>query len=380
MAVVLLLLSPRSGQAAAFVDAAERFVVVPDRVARVMTVSQPADVLVFVLAPDKLVNWSTPPARAQRAHLPTKFARLPVIAAAAEAARSVARLRPDLVIDCGPVSAEAAARADQIQQQTGVPYILLDNSIQTTPQTLRTIGAMLGAGERGDELAKYADYAIDVLRGTLLVAAADERPLVYYGRGPDGLETGLGGSQAVAAIDQAGVINVAARLGDGELTRVTRDQIFAWNPAIIIAEQRSFYNSLLHSAEWRGLAAVAKKRVYLAPADPFGWIDDPPGVNRIVGLYWLVALFYPTQYQQELGANVHDFYETFYKIKLTEKQIEALLRPAIATSAIAGGQVGVPILGAEPVPLPSTAPNPPPPTGRPPGRGGYGTPPLPNPQ
>jgi len=64
MAVLLLLLSPRPGQAAGFVDATERFVVVPDRVARVMTVSQPADVLVFVLAPNKLVNWSTPrPAR-----------------------------------------------------------------------------------------------------------------------------------------------------------------------------------------------------------------------------------------------------------------------------------------------------------------------------
>ena len=385
MAVLLVLLSPRSGQAAGFVDATERFVVVPDRVARVMTVSQPADVLVFVLAPDKLMNWSTPPARAQRAYLPAKLARLPVIAAAAdpaEAARSVARLRPDLVIDCGPVSPEAAARADQIQQQTGVPYIVLDNSIQTTPQTLRTIGAMLGVGERGDDLGKFADYAIDALRGTLLVAAPDERPLVYYGRGPDGLETGLFDSRATAAIDQAGVINVAARLGRGELTRVTRDQIFAWNPAIIIAEQRGFYNSLLHSAAWRGLAAVGKKRVYLAPADPFGWIDDPPGVNRVIGLYWLVGLFYPSQFQQELGANVQDFYEKFYRVKLTDKQVAALLRPAIGTSAIAGGQVAVPILGAEPVPLPSTAPNPPPPPGRPPGRGGLGTPalPPPNPQ
>src|SRR5215469_774242 len=395
MTVLPLLFIGHLGQAAGFVDAAERYVVVPDRAGRVMTANRPADVLVFVLAPEKLVGWSTPLTRAQRAYLPAKFARLPVIAGVAdpaEAARSVARLRPDLVIDCGPVSPETAARANQIQQQSGVPYIVLDNGIQTTPQTLRTIGAMLAAGERGDDLGKYADYAIDALRGTLLVAKADERPLVYYGRGPDGLETGLGGSQAVAAIDQAGVINVAARLGPGELTRVTRDQIFAWNPAIIIAEQSSFYNSLLHGAAWRGLAAVGNKRVYLAPADPFGWIDDPPGVNRIIGLYWLVALFYPSQYQQELGANVHDFYETFYKVKLTEKQIEALLRPAVGHTETAGGQVAVPILGAEPVPFPSTVPNPPPPTGRAPGRGGYGTPaqpggpgmpalpPLPNPQ
>src|SRR6516225_6224018 len=319
MTVLLLLLVPRAGQAAGFVDAAERYVVVPDRVSRVMTVSQPADVLVFVLAPDKLMNWSTPLARARRAYLPAKLARLPMIAAAdpAEVARSVARLRPDLVIDCGPVSPEAAARAEQIQQQTGVPYIILDNDIQTTPRTLRAIGAMLGAAERGNDLANYTDNAIDALRGRLLIAPADERPLVYYGRGPDGLETGLGGSQTMANIDQAGVINVAAHLGRGELTWVTRDQIFAWNPAIIIAQQRSFYLSVQRNTTWRGLSAVDSKRVYLAPGDPFGWIDDPPGVNRIIGLYWLTALFYPDQYQEDLRANVHDFYNRFYRIKLT---------------------------------------------------------------
>ena len=168
------------------------------------------------------------------------------------------------------------------------------------------------------------------LRGRLLIAPATERPLVYYGRGPDGLETGLAGSQVMADIDQAGVINVAARLGGGELTRVTRDQVFEWDPAIIIAQQRSFYDALLRSTAWRGLIAVASKRVYLAPADPFGWIDDPPGVNRIIGLYWLTALFYPDQYQEDLRTNARDFYDKFYGIKLTDRQLEALVRPAEA--------------------------------------------------
>ena len=51
------------------------------------------------------------------------------------------------------------------------------------------------------------------------------------------------------------MINVAARLGIGELTRVTRDQIFAWDPAIIIAQQPGFYTALQRDRAWRGLAA-----------------------------------------------------------------------------------------------------------------------------
>jgi iron complex transport system substrate-binding protein len=285
-------------------------------------------------------------------------------------------MHPDLIIEAGPVAPEAATRAEQVQQQTGVPYLVLDNSIEATPHNLRVIGALLGAIERGDDLAKYTDYAIDSMRGRLLIAPADERPLVYYGRGPDGLETGLGGSQAMAAIDQTGVINVAGQLGRGELTRVTRDQVIDSNPPIIIAQQRSFYDSLLRSTAWRGLIAVARTQVYLAPADPFGWIDDPAGINRIIGLYWLTGLFYPDQYQEDLRTNAREFYDKFYRIKLTDQQLEALVRPA--ERAGESRRIGVPLLGAEPVPFPN--PNAPAPSGSPPGRGGLGAPGLSSPQ
>jgi iron complex transport system substrate-binding protein len=378
---VTLLAGP--GRAAGIVDAVERYVVVPDRIGRVMTANPAADVLVFVLTPEKLVGWSTAPSHGQRSYVPAKYARLPIVGRLirpdpTETVQLVARMHPDLIVEAGPMSAEVATRADWVQQQTGVPYIVLDNSIQATPASLRTLGGILGVGPRGEDLARYADSAVDSLRGRLLIADPTERPLVYYGRGPDGLETGLAGSQAMAAIDQAGVINVAAPLGHGELTRVTRDQIIAWSPAIIIAEQRSFYDALLRSAEWRGLKAVAGKRVYLAPADPFGWIDDPPGVNRLIGLYWLTALFYPDQYQEDLRANARTFYDQFYGIKLSDRQLEVLVRGAEANVGETRRQIDVPLLGAEPVPFPNATPNTPVPGGRSPGRGGTGAPALPN--
>src|ERR1700751_865062 len=240
IAFLFLALLAVPGQAADFVDSAERYVVIPDRMGRVMAADQSAAVLVFVLAPEKLVGWSRPLTREQRAYLPAKFARLqstgqlsgPTPPAAAD---TIVRLRPDVIIETGVVSPEAAARADAIQQQTRIPYILLDGGIQQIPATLTTVGAMLGVAERGQDLAFSARTAIDGLRGRLLITESTERPLVYYGRGADGLETGLARSRLPGAIDQAGVINVAARLGSGEQVRVTREQIFQWDPAIIIA-------------------------------------------------------------------------------------------------------------------------------------------------
>ena len=375
LALLLLVACPAiPGRAADFVDSAERYVALPSQIGRVMAADQSAAVLVYILAPEKLVGWSEPLSRAQRAYIPAKFARLPVVGrlsgpAPTAAADAVTRLHPDLIIYTGIVSPEAAARADEIEQQTRVPYIVLDGGIQQIPDTLSVVGAMLGVSERGQDLARDARTAIDGLRGRLLITESTERPLVYYGLGPDGLETGLAHSQVMAAIDQAGVINVAG-LGTGERTRVTREQIFQWNPAIIIAQQRSFYNTLLRSSSWHGLTAVSKKRVYLGPADPFGWIDDPSGPNLIIGLPWLSALCYPAVYQEDLRASVRDFYDKFYRVKLTDKQLETLVRGAEAQTGETKTQISVPILGAEPVPLPGAAPNAPPSGLRPPGRGG----------
>jgi len=118
--------------------------------------------------------------------------------------------------------------------------------------------------------------AVDNLRGRLLVTESTSRPLVYYGAGP---------TASKRARPLAGNGDYRPGRGyqrrrpsrSGQLTRVTREQIFAWDPAIIIAQQPSFYTALQRDRAWRGVAAVAKKRIYLAPADPFGWIDDPPG-------------------------------------------------------------------------------------------------------
>ncbi len=369
------------GRCAEFVDSAGRHVMLPDHVNRVMAAGPAAAVLIFVLSPQKLVGWTEPLSRSQRSFLPSRFARLPVVGRLSgpnptATAGDLARWRPDLIIDSGIVSPQATTLADTIQRQTHIPYIVLDGSIQRTPEMLRTVGLILEAGDHSLDVASYAFHAIQNLRGRLLIQSPVGRPTVYLGLGSDGLETGLADSAAMSDIDQAGAIPVAASLGRGESTRVAPAQILAWNPSIVIAQQRSFYNALLHDPRWRSLAAVRGKRVYLAPSDPFGWIGDPAGVNRMVGLYWLSDLLYPDVNEEDLRTTVREFYRTFYGVQLTDRQLEALVRSAEAKPGEFRGAATVSIYGAEPPPLPNLSPGEPPsdlglpaaPT-RPPGRG-----------
>ncbi|MBV8890066.1 MAG: ABC transporter substrate-binding protein [Alphaproteobacteria bacterium] len=369
---MLLAAGAQSTQAADFVDSAQRRVMLPERIGRVMPAGPTAEVLVFALAPDKLIGWTRPLSAAQQRFLPAKAAHLPVIGrlsgpyptAGLDALR---RLRPDVIVDAGPISAERSGFADAIQRQSGIPYIFVDDSIERMPLILRSLGTVLGVGDRAEDLAIYAEHAIDALRGRLLIRPPNERPKVYYGRRPDGLETALPGSPANEEIDEGGVINVAAGLGRDGRIAITPAQLRAWDPNIIIAEDRPFYDSLLHDPIWRTLDAVRYKRVYLAPSLPFGWIDDPPGVNRLIGLYWLSTVFYPDMTQEDLRTQVKEFYDKFYGDKLTDAQVESLMRYAEAKAGETRRVGGEPLVGigaALPTPVP--------------GPGGVGTGPAPN--
>jgi len=373
LAVFLSAAPARSGD---FTDAAGRRVVLPAQIDRILPAEPNAEVLVFVLAPEKLVGLSSLPGRSS---LLPRASRLPVLGwrprsnpvTMAETAR---QLRPDLIVDAGPVTPDRAAFADQVMQQTGIPYILVDDSFARMPTVLRGMGALLGDNDRAIDLALFAEHAIAGLRGRLLIRPENKRPHVYYGLGPDGLTTALPGSPAGEALDEAGAINVASPLGRGTEAAVTREQLLAWDPEIIIAEERSFYTALQRSPAWRRLSAVRKKHIYLEPDNPFGWIEHPSGVNRLIGLYWLSSLFYPDATQEDLRATTCDFYDKFYELKLTNAQLEAMVRPAGAPPPETVRPIEEPLLGL------GTAAKPPAGTPAAPGMGAPSTTPAaPNP-
>lgn len=348
-----------------FTDSAGRIVVIPDHVSRVMPADRAAEALVFVLDRNKLVALtnSFPAGPGPGPYYIKDQVRLPVIGELAgdgalmTPAAAVARARPDLIIDYGPVTPERAALADQITQATGVPYVLLDNSLDRTPTMLRVAGRLLGVADRGDDLAGSAEHAINALRGRLLIQPANQRPRVYYARGP-GLLTlpAAAGSEAAAVVEAAGSINVAVGVEPSPVAAITLPQLQAWNPDIIITAERSAYWTAQHDPALRNLAAVRNHKLFLEPfypPGPFGWIADPAGVNRLIGLYWLSQIFYPGESQDDLRSLMADFYDKFYGIKLTDAQIEEIAKTAGIPPSDTPHLAALPALGT----APGTGPN-----------------------
>lgn len=323
-----------AAEARTITDAAGRKVDIPDTITRVLAAGPPASVLTYVLAPDKLAGWVREPTAEQKAYLMPSVRGLPTYGqltgkGGSANVEAVLAAKPDIILDVGTVNDTYRSLADKVQAQTGIPYVLIDGSFANSGKTLRDVGAILGVAERAETLATYAESRIKDLNESLAKIPGDQRPRVYYGRGPEGLETGLSGSINVEILDAVGAENVAAAAGKGGLTNVSLEQVLSWKPDVVIAASGKFASSAKKDPLWAELKAVKDGRVYVAPGLPYGWFDSPPAINRLIGVAWLQKLFYPDSFEGDLKAETHEFYKLFYQVDLTDEQMATLLKGAV---------------------------------------------------
>ncbi|MDL2404708.1 ABC transporter substrate-binding protein [Rhizobium calliandrae] len=333
LAFIFLGLPPVAVEARLITDAAGRKVEIPNTINHVLVAGPPAAALVYVLAPDKLAGWVSAPSDAAKAYLAPSVRNLPTIGrltgkGGTISMQAVTTAKPDIILDVGTVDPTYSALADKVHGETHIPYVLIDGSFARTGDTLREVGDILGVTGRAKTLADYADASIKDLNDKLATLPDTQRSRVYYGRGAYGLETGLAGSINLEILNAAGAVNVAAAAGKGGLTQVTPQQIVAWNPDMILAEDGKFAATVKSDPQWAGVKAVKDGRLFVQPSLPFGWFDSPPGVNRLVGIRWLETLLYPQLFKNDLSSDVRGFYKLFYQVDLTDDQLAALLKSA----------------------------------------------------
>jgi iron complex transport system substrate-binding protein len=322
-------LIPRVARAAAVTDDAGRTVAIPQEIERVFPAGPPASILLYTLAPDLLLGWTRRPESAACAYLGAGACDKPEVGRLTGRGNTtnlevLLSLKPDLVIDVGTINDTYVSLANRVQQQTGVPYALLDGRFAAVAQTYRKLGELTGRKGAAETLARYADKTIATIRGRIDKIPSDHRPRVYYARGPRGLQTGLGGSINVETIEFLGANNVAGERRGGMAT-VSFEQVLAWNPDVIVTIEPAFAASVRKDPVWAPIKAVKTGRVYLSPRLPFGWVDFPPSVNRLIGLWWLAKAFYPERFPEDLRPITRDFYERFYHMDPTDAQIDRVL-------------------------------------------------------
>ncbi len=330
-------------------DMAGREVSVPQHIESVYSTGQPGVVSLYILAPDKLLGWCMKPSSVEAEYLEQQYLDLPVLGLmqgqnnTANREEIISRA-PDAILLMTSLQEDAdresaVGDADAIARKMGIPTVVADYSLKATGEAFRFLGDLLDCEQRAEDLASYCDrvYA-NALVNSASIADAD-RVRVYYAQGQSGLQTAPQGSEHSEVLDLVGADNVVKlEAGSGGRVNVDMEQVLIWNPKVIVTSY-----AMSHSADgqavftlieegnksWSEVSAVRSGSVYNTPAYPFNWQDMPPSANRIIGISWLGNLLYPELFDIDIRKETQSFYQLFYRVELSDVQLEVLLVGAI---------------------------------------------------
>lgn len=267
------------------------------KITRIVSAGAPADLLLLAIAPEKLVGFSSFDfAREAAIPLTPAIRHLPKLGRLAGRASSLSMeglmaLRPDLVVDCGNTDETWISQARQVSEQTQIPWLLLNGKLEQSAEQLITLGKTLGEEHRAAEQANLASHFVREAQAFAISPAANLR--FYAARGPRGLETGLQGSLHTEAAELLGLLNVAQIADRHGLAQVSMENLLRWQPDIILVQDAVTADFIRNDPLWQGVKAVAEHRILFLSGLPFGWLDSPPGINRLLGLRRLHAWLDP---------------------------------------------------------------------------------------
>jgi iron complex transport system substrate-binding protein len=291
----------------------------------VLAAGQPAALLVFALAPERLIGWPRRPGPEALALL-SPLADRAEVGALASGGRPIdleaaAALAPALALDYGDVDADSQALAGRARAALGAPYQLIDGRLTMMPEAFREAGRLLGVEAVGEARATDAERLLAALpRGG--------GPSFYLARSGDGLETAFPGALAVEALESAGWTNAA--VGGTGLGRITAEQLAAWDPEVIVTQDAGFAAAAVGQPLWRQRRSGAPRRIVVLAARPFGWIDRPPSVNRLIGLAWLASRDPLGPPDPALAATAAGLHERLYHRRPTPQEMLGLLPRVLA--------------------------------------------------
>jgi iron complex transport system substrate-binding protein len=231
----------------------------------------------------------------------TKLPQIPRMTGRDDVTAKLLALHPDLILDYGTISPRYADLARTTQQRTGVPTILLDGSLAEIPHVFRLLGGVLHRESRAETLASFAEALL------ALPMPHTDHPRLVYARGTDGLTVAAPGTDVTEVFTRLGW-QVLAPDGNGTFRPSSIETIRALDPDLLIFSDPAMRDTILHDDAWRAVRAVREGHALVAPSQPFGWLEEPPSINRLLGLAWLsgrdpvilAALFNATVYGRVL--------------------------------------------------------------------------------
>ena len=315
----------QSADTRTFTDDAGRQVEIPTEISRVVPSSALGQMILQAIAPEMLVGLASALPEEARGFAQDNLFDLPEFGNLYSMENlnieELAKAEPHLIIDIGEKKPSTIEDMDALQKQTLIPSVFLSTSLESMPETFRTLGQLLGKEEKAEELAQFCE---NVYSRTLSVMeqVGDNKVKALYVLGEDGLNVIASTSYHAELMDllteNLAVVDNPISKGSGNA--VTMEQITLWDPEFVVFGPDSIYDSVKDRSPWNQVTAIVNGNYVEVPELPDNWMSMPPSVQRYLGLIWLTAVLYPQYCDYDVKAEILDYYRLFNGCELTEEQ------------------------------------------------------------
>lgn len=315
-----------------FVDSLGRTLTLPVEVARVAPSGNMAQIAVYSMSPKRMVGWGTRPTENLYKFFDKDVLERPVFGAfygkkANLNKEAVILADPQVIIDVGEIKGskeEMIKDLDALQDSLGIPVVFIEAYLDRMDVTFRKLGEIFNLKEDGEIKAIYSEKTIARAKAATSSIKEEDKVSVYFGLGTDGLMSFPKGSFKTQTLRLAGLDNVV--VAKGKTIIVSPEQLLIWDPDVILLNHDGGYEKFLDKdSPFSELSAVKNGKVYLVPEGPFSWIDNPPSLNRLLGINWLGNLIYPEYFDFDIREEAKTFYKIFYQSNLDDATLDNLL-------------------------------------------------------
>ena len=313
-----------------FTDSVGREVEVPAQIDKVALSGPMAQIVLFALCPDKLVGVSNAWSTEAEQYLDEKYFTMPEIGQLYGGKgelnlETLLQSGAQIVIDVGEPKGSIAEDLDALQEQTGIPFVHITATTETTGDAYRMLGDLLNMKDEAETLAAYCEKVYD---RTVSIAGSVEKANVLYVTGDMGQNVIAAGSYHAEILDlltnNLAVVDEPSSKGTGN--EVSMEQILTWDPDVVIFAPESIYDTVADDAAWQSVTAIKNGAYYEVPFVPYNWMGFPPSVQRYLGMMWLSKVLYPdATAEYDLFSDVQEYYKLFYHCDLTQAQYDALV-------------------------------------------------------
>ncbi|NLI69494.1 MAG: iron ABC transporter substrate-binding protein [Firmicutes bacterium] len=216
-------------------------------------------------------------------------------------AEKLVSIQPDVIFSCFFLD---KAKADDLQNQTGVPVLALDYGTDSTfsqeiMDSLQLIGKVTGEEKKAQEVVDFLKGCYKDLDDRTKDIPDNEKPTVYVGglsmKGAHGIESSYVQYPPLRAVNARNVVDEVGKEGS---VSIDREQLVVWDPEILFIDAgglqlvRDDYQK--NPDYYESLSAVKSGRIYSLVTYNWYWTNID---TAVADAYYAGKVIYPDKFE-----------------------------------------------------------------------------------